>query len=71
MATQCAVCAKSAQFGHNIKHQHSGKWVLRAPRTQRTFKPNLQTVRTVVGGTPLKLKVCTKCIKAGKVKRMA
>jgi large subunit ribosomal protein L28 len=71
MATTCAVCGKGAQFGRNIRHVHSGSWALRAPRTLRTFKPNLQTVRTSINGTPLKLSVCTKCIKAGKVARKA
>jgi len=71
MATQCAVCGKGAQFGRNIRHIHSGSWALRAPRTQRIYKPNLQTVHTLVKGAPAKLKVCTKCIKAGKVSRAA
>ncbi len=69
MATTCAVCGKGPQFGRNIRHIHSGGWALRAPRTQRVYKPNLQSVHTFVGGTPKKLQVCTKCIKAGKVAR--
>lgn len=71
MATACAICGKGAQYGRNIRHVHSGSWELRAPRTQRIYKPNLQSVRTTVGGTPVKLKVCAKCLKAGKVKRTA
>jgi large subunit ribosomal protein L28 len=71
MATSCAVCGKGKLFGHNIRHIHSGAWALRAPKTQRIYKPNLQTVHTKVNGTPAKLKVCTKCIKAGKVARAA
>jgi large subunit ribosomal protein L28 len=71
MAQVCAVCGKGSQFGRNIRHIHSGSWALRAPRTQKVYKPNLQSVRTVIGGTPKKLKVCTKCLKAGKVARAA
>jgi large subunit ribosomal protein L28 len=71
MAATCAVCGKGSQFGRNIRHVHSGSWALRAPRTQHVFKPNLQSVRTKVGGTPVRLRVCTKCIKAGKVTRAA
>lgn len=71
MATACAICGKGAQYGRNIRHVHSGSWALRAPRTQRIYKVNLQSVRTNVGGTPVKLKVCAKCLKAGKVKRAA
>ena len=40
-------------------------------RTSRMFRPNIQTVRTVTGGTPQRLSVCTSCIKKGKVKRRA
>jgi len=55
--------------GQNIRHVHSGQWATRAPRTKRAFKPNLQSVRTIVGGTPSRVKVCTKCMKANKVVR--
>lgn len=71
MATTCAVCGKGSQYGHNIRHIHSGSWALRAPKTRKIYKPNLQSVHTVINGTPKKLKVCTKCIKAGKVTRAA
>lgn len=34
--------------------------------------PNLQTVRTDAGdGTTIRLRVCTSCIKAGKIQRAA
>ncbi len=71
MANTCAVCDKGAQYGRNIRHIHSGSWATRAPRTQHIFKPNLQSVKTKVNGTTLRIKVCTKCLKAGKVARAA
>lgn len=55
--------------GQNIRHVHSGQWALRAPRTKREFKPNLQSVKTLVKGTTQHIKVCTKCLKANKVTR--
>jgi len=55
--------------GQNIRHPHSGAWALRAPRTKRQFKPNLQSVKTRVNGTTQRVKVCAKCLKAGKVAR--
>lgn len=67
----CYVCGKGAMNGQNIRHVHSGQWATRAPRTKREFKPNLQSVKTVVGGTPLRVKVCAKCLKANKVTRAA
>lgn len=40
--------------------------------TKRRFMPNLQTVRVDAGdGATLKIRVCTKCLKAGKVQRAA
>jgi large subunit ribosomal protein L28 len=35
--------------------------------TSRKFQPNLQTVKTVVNGKIQTVKVCSRCIKAGKV----
>ncbi|HLJ98322.1 MAG TPA: 50S ribosomal protein L28 [Streptosporangiaceae bacterium] len=61
MASVCDVCGKGPGFGKNVSFSHR--------RTPRRFNPNIQTVRTVVGGTPKRLNVCTSCIKAGKVTR--
>ncbi|MFL5571800.1 MAG: 50S ribosomal protein L28, partial [Gemmatimonadaceae bacterium] len=38
-------------------------------RTRRTWKPNLQVARIVIGGKITKVKVCTRCLHAGKVVR--
>jgi large subunit ribosomal protein L28 len=61
MAKQCAVCGKGVHSGMQISHSHV--------RTKRTWAPNLQSVRTVINGKPVRLQVCTRCLKAGKVKR--
>jgi len=71
MANVCEICGKGPQFGQNIRHVHSGSWALRAPRTKRRWLPNLQTVTVPHGNTTRKIRVCTKCIKAGKVVRAA
>ena len=64
MATRCAVCGKGPQTGYTVSHSHI--------RTKRRFMPNLQTVRTDAGdGTTIRLRVCTSCIKAGKIQRAA
>ena len=63
MAAVCDICGKHPSFGKTIRHSHR--------RTNRRWSPNVQTVRTVIGGTPTKLSVCTSCIKAGKVTRAA
>jgi len=61
VAAVCDICAKKPRFGHNVSHSHR--------RTKRRFNPNIQRVRTVVGGTPKRINVCTSCLKAGKVTR--
>jgi len=71
MARVCDICGKGPQYGQNIRHQHSGSWALRAPKTKRRWLPNLQTVRVLRNNTTKTLKVCTKCLKAGKVTRAA
>ena len=37
--------------------------------TKRRFNPNLQRVRIELDGTPTRAYVCTRCLKAGKVKK--
>ena len=69
MSNICEVCGKGPLFGQNIRHVHSGAWALRAPRTKRRWLPNLQTVHADVKGTTKKMRVCAKCLKAGKVAR--
>ena len=61
MASVCDVCGKGPGFGNNVSFSHR--------RTPRRFNPNIQVVRTTVGGNRKRLRVCTSCIKAGKVTR--
>ena len=62
MAAVCDVCGKGPGFGMSVSHSHR--------RTHRRWNPNIQTVRAKVGLSQRKrLKVCTSCLKAGKVTR--
>ena len=61
MANRCEVCGKGPQTGYMISHS--------AIRTKRRWLPNLQKVRADVSGRHVTMRVCTKCLKAGKVKR--
>lgn len=62
MAKQCAVCNKSVKAGFQVSHSHL--------RTKRTWAPNLQRVRADIDGKVKRVYVCTRCLKAGKVKRV-
>src|SRR6202042_39237 len=55
----CHVCAKGPAFGNNRSHSMVA--------TRRRFDPNLQRVRIDDGGTPRRVYVCTRCLKAGKI----
>ena len=62
MASVCDVCGKKPSFGHNVP------WSKK--KTKRRWLPNIQTVRTPAGGgTRRRVRVCTSCLKAGKVVR--
>ncbi len=61
MAQVCDICGKKAGIGHQVSHAHN--------LTLRRWKPNLQLVNAKVNGRPRKMRVCTRCIKAGKVAR--
>ncbi|PKM78988.1 MAG: 50S ribosomal protein L28, partial [Firmicutes bacterium HGW-Firmicutes-13] len=52
---------KSTQTGHKVSHSNI--------KTKRTWIPNIQKVKVIMDGTPKKVNVCTRCLKAGKVQR--
>ena len=59
--SRCDVCDKGVTFGNNVSHANN--------KTRRTWKPNLQVVRTLLEGKIIKVKVCTRCLAANKVPR--
>ena len=63
LMARCQVCDKKTGFGHNIRHQHSGRWERKAPRTNRKFKVNIQNKTFTINGVPIRLKICTRCIR--------
>ncbi|MEK7679428.1 MAG: 50S ribosomal protein L28 [Deltaproteobacteria bacterium] len=64
MSATCFICAKSPSFGNNVSHANN--------KTRRRWNPNLQSVRAVVGnGGVKKIRVCTRCIRSGAVKKAA
>jgi large subunit ribosomal protein L28 len=59
MAQRCEICGKGPMSGNRISHAHNV--------THRRFNPNLQRIRTVMGGVQRRLRVCTRCLRSGKV----
>lgn len=58
---RCFVCDKGVAHGNNVSHANN--------RTRRVWKPNLQVARVVVNGKITKIRVCTRCLHAGKIQR--
>ena len=74
MSKVCAICGKRPVAGRSIARRGMAKKKGGAGKkitgiTKRRFLPNLQTVRTIIDGSVKKIKVCAKCLKAGKVTR--
>jgi large subunit ribosomal protein L28 len=63
MAQKCSVCGKGPQTAMLVSHSHR--------RTKTRNMPNLQTVKANLNGTTRRVRVCTSCLKAGKVLRAA
>jgi large subunit ribosomal protein L28 len=61
MSKVCEICGKGPRFGNNVSHAHN--------LTRRRWNPNLQRVRAVVDGTIRRIRVCTTCLKSGKVQK--
>jgi len=57
----CYSCKKGVAFGNNVSHANN--------KTRRTWRPNLQVARIELDGKIQKIKVCTRCLNAGKIKR--
>jgi large subunit ribosomal protein L28 len=59
MAKVCEVCGRGPQFGNRISHAHNV--------SKRRWNLNLQSVRALINGAGKRIKVCTSCIRDGKV----
>ncbi len=59
----CATCGKHPSVGHNVSHANN--------KTKRRWQPNLQEVRANVAGSVKRIVVCTRCIRSGKVQKVA
>ncbi len=72
MSRVCEICGKGPVAGRTIVRRglakkKGGVGMKITGISPRRFIPNLKTVRAVINGTPSRIKVCIKCLKAGKV----
>ena len=75
MPRQCAKCGKKTTFGNSIARRGLPKYkggvgLKTTGINRRRYHPNLQKVRAgTPDGSVKRIKVCAKCLRAGKVKK--
>ncbi len=63
---RCEICDKGIRTGHRISITRSQV----SRRANKTWKPNIKKVKIVEeNGTHRTIKICTRCLRANKVKR--
>lgn len=74
MAKVCEVCGKRPVAGGVVvrrglakKKGGVGRKIVR--RTKRRFLPNLQRVRALINGGVRRVRICTSCLRSGKIQK--
>lgn len=60
---QCEICGKGPSVGNSVSHANN--------KTRRRWNPNLQRVRATLKGTVKYVRVCTRCLRSGKIQKAA
>jgi large subunit ribosomal protein L28 len=77
MARVCEFCAKKTRFGNKVTRRglpksKGGVGMKTTGISRRRFKPNIQRVRAQLpGGAVRRVKICTKCIRSGRIRKPA
>ena len=62
MANRCEICNKGRLVGNKVSHSNI--------KTKTVQRPNLQRVRAKIGGVAQRLRVCTRCLRSGRVEKV-
>ena len=55
---KCDFCGKDVSFGIKVSHSHR--------RSNRTWKPNIRRVKTVVDGKHQTIYICSRCLRTSR-----
>jgi large subunit ribosomal protein L28 len=74
MSQRCEVCGKTPHVGNAIEQRGKAKYLGGNGRkttgiTKRKFRPNLQKIRVQAGDKACRMRVCTQCIRSGRVQK--
>jgi large subunit ribosomal protein L28 len=59
MARRCELCGKGPLVGNTVSHANN--------KSKTRSLPNLRSVRAIVDGAVRHIRVCARCLKAGRV----
>ena len=63
MPAQCAICNKHRIVKNKVSHSNH--------KTKSIQRPNLQRVHAMVDGARTHVRVCTRCLRSGRVTKVA
>ncbi|MGK5086090.1 50S ribosomal protein L28 [Bdellovibrionota bacterium FG-2] len=61
MSRKCDICAKGPTTGNLVSHSNI--------KTRTRWLPNVKKMKAVVKGNTETVRVCTRCIRSGKIQR--
>jgi large subunit ribosomal protein L28 len=72
MSRECDVCGKKAVLGNQVTQRGKAKYLGGNGRkttgiSRREFRPNLQRIQVQEGGSVVTRRVCTQCIRSGRI----
>ncbi len=74
MARECDICGKGPTFGNTVSQRGKAKYLGGNGRkttgiSRRKFHANLQKIRIQEGGGVATRRVCTSCLRSGKIQK--
>ncbi|MFH0872162.1 MAG: 50S ribosomal protein L28 [bacterium] len=62
-ASRCDICGKGPQFGHLVSHAHN--------LSNHKQYPNVHRTRVNIQGASRTMRVCTRCLRSGRISKVA